>query len=85
MVRMIETRTKRPRITLDVSAEVRRRVRIAAAQRDLTIGQWCLNALIDQLEDQEDATEGMAALDDYTKNGGVSWEEYKRRREGDTA
>jgi hypothetical protein len=82
---MLETKTKRPRITLDVDAELRRRIRIAAAQRDLTIGQWCLNALIDQLEEQEDAIEGMAALDDYAKNGGMSWEEYKRRREGDPA
>lgn len=65
---------------MDVDQELRRRIRVAAARRDLTVGQWCLDALVERLEEDEDAAEGFAALEDYRKAGGESWEEYKRRR-----
>ena len=80
MVGEAKTASGRTRITVDIDPELRRRVRIAAARRDISVGQWCLEALIDRLEDEEDAAEGMAALEDYEKNGGMSWDEYKRRR-----
>jgi len=71
---------KRPRISIDIDPDLRRRIRIAAARRDISVGQWCLEALVERLEDEEDAFEGLAALEDYRKHGGMSWEEYKRLR-----
>ena len=80
MARVVETVPKRPRIAVDVDHELRRRIRVAAARRDLTVGQWCLDALVERLEEDEDAAEGLAALEDYRKVGGENWEDYKRRR-----
>jgi uncharacterized protein (DUF1778 family) len=40
---------KRPRISIDVKPEVRRRLRLAAAHRDLTIRQYVLEALEERL------------------------------------
>ncbi|HXG36160.1 MAG TPA: hypothetical protein VNL15_04255, partial [Dehalococcoidia bacterium] len=81
MVRKAPTISKRPRITLDVDPDLRRRIRVAAARRDVSVGQWCLEALIERLEEEEDAFEGLVALEDYRQHGGISWEEYKRLRE----
>jgi uncharacterized protein (DUF1778 family) len=54
---------KRPRISIDVQPEIRRRLRLAAAKRDLTIRQYVLEAIEDRLrEDLGDATEGTLAL-----------------------
>ena len=39
MARPMESSAKRPRISIDVQPEVRRRLRLAAAKRDLTIRQ----------------------------------------------
>jgi uncharacterized protein (DUF1778 family) len=43
------SRSKRPRITIDVSPEVRRRLRLAAANRDVTIRQYVLEAIEERL------------------------------------
>ena len=82
MARTVTVSPKRPRITVDVDPELRRRIRVAAARRDISVGQWCLQALLESLEDEEDSFEGLAALEDYRKHGGMTWEEYKRIREG---
>jgi uncharacterized protein (DUF1778 family) len=42
---------KRPRISLDVAPAVRRRIRLAAAKRDVSIRQYILDALRDRLRE----------------------------------
>ncbi len=54
---------KRPRISIDVLPELRRRLRLAAAQRDLTIRQYVLDAIEEQLrQDLGDGGEGLLGL-----------------------
>jgi hypothetical protein len=54
---------KRPRISIDVAPDVRRRLRLAAARRDLTVRQYILEALEEQLkEDVGDGEDGLVAL-----------------------
>jgi uncharacterized protein (DUF1778 family) len=54
---------KRPRISLDVVPEVRRRLRLAAAKRDLTVQQYVLEAIEERLRDDlGDEREAMLAL-----------------------
>jgi hypothetical protein len=54
---------KRPRISIDVAAETRRRLRLAAAKRDLTVRQYVLQALEESLrEDLGTEDDGLLAL-----------------------
>lgn len=63
MPRPLDPSTKRPRISLDVLPEVRRRLRLAAAKRDLTVRQYVLGAIEERLrEDLGDEGEGVLAL-----------------------
>ena len=63
MARPMESSTKRPRISIDVQPEVRRRLRMAAARRDLTIRQYVLEAIQEQLrEDLGDDLESAFTL-----------------------
>ena len=63
MARPMESSAKRPRISIDVIPEVRRRLRLAAAKRDLTIGQYVLEAIEERLrEDLGDESEGVLTL-----------------------
>ena len=58
---------KRPRISLDVTPEVRHRLRVAAAKRDLTIRQYVLDAIEERLdEDLGDESTAMLALTSKT-------------------
>jgi uncharacterized protein (DUF1778 family) len=58
---------KRPRISLDVAPAVRRRIRLAAAKRDVTIRQYILAALRDRLqEDLGDDDQGLVMLTSKT-------------------
>jgi uncharacterized protein (DUF1778 family) len=59
----MESSAKRPRISIDVQPEIRRRLRLAAAKRDLTLRQYVLEAIEDRLrEDLGDGAEGILAL-----------------------
>jgi uncharacterized protein (DUF1778 family) len=59
----MESSTKRPRISIDVQPEVRRRLRLAAAKRDLTLRQYVLEAIEFRLrEDLGDGGEDALAL-----------------------
>ena len=62
MARPMESSAKRPRISIDVQPEVRRRLRLAAAKRDLTIRQYVLEAIEDRLREDlgDDADEVLA-------------------------
>jgi len=63
MARPMVSSTKRPRISIDVLPEVRRRLRLAAAKRDLTIRQYVLDAIEERLrEDLGEDERGLLAL-----------------------
>ena len=63
MARPMESATKRPRISVDVLPDVRRRLRLAAAKRDVTVGQYVLEAIEERLrEDLGDDDEETLAL-----------------------
>ena len=49
MSRVTVSQGKRPRISVDVSPEIRRRLRLAAASRDVTIRQYVLEAIEERL------------------------------------
>jgi hypothetical protein len=57
---------KRPRISIDVPPLVRRRLRIAAARRDVSIRQYLLEAIEDQLREdlQDDEQPALTARTD---------------------
>lgn len=63
MARPMESSPKRPRISVDVPLETRRRLRLAAAKRDVTIRQYVLGAIEERLrEDLGDEEEEVLAL-----------------------
>ncbi len=63
MPRPMQSSAKRPRISIDVQPAVRRRLRLAAANRDLTIRQYVLEAIEGRLrEDLGDEEEGVFVL-----------------------
>jgi len=47
----MESASKRPRISVDVQPDVRRRLRLAAAKRDLTVRQYVLEAIDERLRE----------------------------------
>jgi uncharacterized protein (DUF1778 family) len=63
MGRSMESVVKRPRISIDLAPEMRRRLRLAAARRDLTVRQYVLEALEERLdEDLTAADKSLLAL-----------------------
>jgi uncharacterized protein (DUF1778 family) len=62
LVRIMESGVHRPRISVDVSPEVRRRLRLAAAKRDVTIRRYVLDAVEEQLRQDLGDTESELAL-----------------------
>lgn len=63
MGRPMESSPKRPRISVDVLPEVRKRLRLAAAKRDLTVQQYVLEAIEEQLrQDLGEEDEGVMTL-----------------------
>ena len=53
--------SKRPRLSVDVSPDVRRRVRLAAARREVTVGRYVREALEERL-DADFASDELVAL-----------------------
>ena len=63
MPRPMESSAKRPRISVDVVPEVRRRLRLAAARRDMSVRQYVVEAIEERLrEDLGDENEGLLVL-----------------------
>ncbi len=63
MPRSMESSAKRPRISVDVVPEVRRRLRLAAARRDVSVRQYVVEAIEERLrEDLGEEGEGLLAL-----------------------
>ena len=48
---MAKTQSKRARLSIDLPSEGRRRIRIAAAKRDMSIRKYVLEAVEDQLRE----------------------------------
>ena len=68
MARPMEPATKRPRISIDVQPQIRRRLRLAAAKHDLTIRRYVLHAIEERLRedlgDDDGGPGGMTASTD---------------------
>ncbi len=63
MARPMQPTAKRPRISVDVTPEVRRRLWLAAAKRDITVRQYVLEAIEEQIrEDLGEDSEGVLTL-----------------------
>ncbi len=62
MPRPLIDSAKRPRISVDVPPMVRRRLRLAAARRDLTVRQYLLETIEERLREDLDDTAGQIAL-----------------------
>jgi len=65
---------KRPRYFLDIDPELRNRVKAVSALRGKTMREWLIEAIIEKLEDDIDAREGLAALGEV--EGTVSLRDY---------
>ncbi|MFH1646630.1 MAG: hypothetical protein ABID71_02915 [Chloroflexota bacterium] len=71
---------KRSRYFLDIDPELRNRVKAVAALQGKTIKEWLTEAIIEKLEDDIDAREGLAALGE--QEGTVSLRDYLASRKG---
>jgi len=59
----MESSPKRPRISVDVLPAVRRRLRLAAAKRDVSVQQYVIEAIEEQLrEDLGEEDDGVTTL-----------------------
>ncbi|MBC8429636.1 MAG: hypothetical protein H8D89_01545 [Dehalococcoidia bacterium] len=65
---------KRSRYFLDIDPELRNRVKAVSALRGKTMREWLIEAIIEKLEDDIDAREGLAALGEV--EGTVSLKDY---------
>jgi hypothetical protein len=65
---------KRSRYFLDIDPELRNRVKAVAALQGKNMKEWLTEAIIEKLEDDIDAREGLAALGDVA--GTVSLRDY---------
>jgi uncharacterized protein (DUF1778 family) len=65
---------QRTRIWFDVDPELRNRFKAVAALKGKTLREWVIEALIDELEDEIDAREGLAVLGEV--EGTISLKEY---------
>ena len=69
-------------IHLDIEPELRNRVKAFAALKGKTMRDWLIEAIIAKLEDEIDASEGLASLADA--EGTVSLENYFESRQGES-
>ena len=66
---MATTQAKRARLSIDVPLEARRRIRLAAAKRDVSIGRYVLEAVQERLQEDlgaEAAADHLLALSEKT-------------------
>ena len=71
---------KKTRYFLDIDPELRNRVKAFAALRGKTMRDWLTEAIIAKLEDEVDASEGLASLADA--QGTMSLDTYLQSRQG---
>jgi predicted DNA-binding protein len=70
----------RSRYFLDIDPELRNRVKAMAALQGKTMKEWLTEAIIEKMEDDVDAREGLAALGDT--EGTVSLKDYLASQKG---
>jgi predicted DNA-binding protein len=73
---------KKTRYFLDLDPELRNRVKAFAALKGKTMRDWLTEAIIAKLEDEIDASEGLASLANV--KGTVSLENYLESRQGNS-
>ncbi len=73
---------KKTRYFLDIEPELRNRVKAFAALKGKTMRDWLTEAIIAKLEDEIDASEGLASLADT--EGTLSLEAYLESRQGES-
>jgi len=73
---------KKTKYYLDIEPELRNRVKAYAALKGKTMRDWLIEAIIAKLEDEIDASEGLASLADA--EGTMSLEAYLESRQGES-
>ena len=71
---------KKARYFLDIEPELRNKVKALAALKGKTMKDWLTEAIIAKLEDEIDASEGLASLADTEDT--MSLEAYLESRQG---
>ncbi|MBC8273977.1 MAG: hypothetical protein H8E40_03280 [Chloroflexi bacterium] len=74
--------TKMTKYYLDIEPELRNRVKAFAALKGKTMRDWLTEAIIAKLEDEIDASEGLASLADA--EGTLSVEDYLESQQGES-
>ncbi len=72
---------KKTRYFLDIEPELRNKVKALAALKGKTMKDWLTEAIIAKLEDEIDASEGLASLADT--EGAMSLAAYLESRQGE--
>ena len=75
---MASSTNMRPRLIIDVTPDIRRRVKAQAALEDMTVSEWLLGLVMDELQEEEDIRVALERLKDL--EGRVSLEELHRER-----
>ena len=70
---------KKTKYYLDIEPELRNRVKAFAALKGKTMREWLTEAIIAKLEDEIDASEGLASLADA--EGTISLDNYLKSRQ----
>ena len=65
---------KRPRYFLDIEPELRNRIKAVASLDGKTMRDWVTEAIVEKLEDDIDAREGLAVLGEV--EGTISLKDY---------
>jgi hypothetical protein len=73
---------KKTRYFLDIDPELRNRVKAFAALKGKTMRDWLTEAIVAKLEDEIDASEGLASL--ANTEGTVSVENYLASRQSNS-
>lgn len=73
---------KKTKYYLDIEPELRNRVKALAALHGKTMKEWLTEAIIAKLEDEIDASEGLASLADV--EGTKSLEDYLNSRQSES-
>ena len=75
---MASETAKRPRLVVDVTPEIRRRVKAQAALEDMTISEWILGLIMDELEEENDVRLALERLADPSNR--VTLDEVESQR-----
>ena len=71
-------RPKRPIYPLDIDPELRKRIKAVASLHGKTMRDWVTEAILEKLEDDIDAREGLAVLGEV--EGTISLKDYLESR-----